>query len=1202
MRSDESFWNFWVDKGGTFTDIIARSPNNKIHTKKILSSTLENNQDPIITGIRSILRIKKNTNIPIDRIKSINVGTTIATNALLENKGDNTLLLTTEGFGDSLEIGYQSRPKLFDLNIKKNKMLYTKVVEVEERIDVNGKIIKKLDLKKEKQKILKVLNSQNLGIKSIAINLMHAWKYPNHEIQLLKLLKEIGFNEVSSGHDISPTIKFIKRGDTTVLNAYLSPIVSRDISNLRHALFGKWDKKLDNEKLKINYMQSNGGLSSWDQYRAKDSILSGPAGGIIGAISTSQKSGFNKIISFDMGGTSTDVAHFNKKIERSFENDINGIRIQIPMLEINTIASGGGSLLTHETGRLVVSEQSAGSFPGPACYNLGGPLTVTDANLILGKISNKNFPKVFGHKGKSSLNKKITVKKFQELKEDLKLSMSIEEIADGYINIAIEKMTQAIKKISVNKGHNLDNYAIASFGGAGGQHACLLAENLGINKILIHPLGSFLSAYGIGFSSIKYTEQKSILCELNDHSYKRLNNEIRLSENKNLLKIGNNDYRSNISVYIKYQDSEMPISIEYSNINIMKDNFLKLHKKQFGFLSDKKIFIDMVEVETELIEDKKIHYHKLGEGLTKTGETNIFTKGNWHKINIYDLQSIALKDKIYGPALISDKNSTIVIEPDWTAKIDSTCNLILTKIKKVEKYKYNPKIKSPILLEIFNNLFMSIAEQMGITLQKTSISVNIKERLDYSCAIFDKKGDLIANAPHVPIHLGSMDDCVKNIIKNNKEIYSGDVFLINSPQSGGTHLPDLTIITPIFSSNKIIFFLGSRGHHSDIGGIYPGSMSPLAKTLDEEGVVFHNFKIMKKGNFNEKELLEILTLTKYPARNPFLNIEDIKAQIAANTTGSTELIKVIGRYGLPTLEAYMEYIKFNSEESVIKVIKVIKDASFEVSTDHDFKIKVSLKVIRSENRIVIDFDGTSKQQNNSFNAPLPITKAVILYVFRCLIDKDIPLNSGILKPITILIPENSILSPGKNAAVSAGNVETSQVIANCLLGALGIIAGSQGTMNNIVFGNDNSHYYETICGGSGAGKYFNGTSAVQSNMTNSKLTDPEIIENQYPVEIFNIYINRNTGGEGLKKGGDGIVKTFLFQSPMECSIISNNRIISPFGLCGGKNGTTGQNYLIRKNKKYKLSSCEQLKIKKGDKIEITTPSGGGYGSLKKHGL
>ena len=1203
ITNERPKWQFWIDRGGTFTDIIGRSPKGDISTHKLLSENSTQYKDAAIQGIRDLLCLKDEEDIPIDQIDSIKMGTTVATNALLERKGENTLLAISSGFADILRIGYQQRPKLFSLDIKLPDMLYSNIVEIEERIDINGKIIKKLD-PIETKKLLKDAFDQ--GFKSIAIVLMHGYRHQSHEKQVSTIAKKIGFEQISVSHRVSPLMKIIPRGDTTVVDAYLSPILRRYVNQVKSAL-GPAQKGFE----KLMFMQSNGGLTDANYFHGKDAILSGPAGGVVGMVKTGEKVGLDKLIGFDMGGTSTDVCHFNGEYERTLETKVAGVILRSPMMLINTVAAGGGSILHFDGSRYRVGPDSAGAYPGPACYRNGGPLTVTDCNVMLGKLNPEFFPKIFGPNANQNLDLSLVKKKFTALAKEISLetmkTVTPSAVAEGFLSIAVESMANAIKKISVQRGYDVSNYALSCFGGAGGQHACLVADRLGIKKIHLHPYAGVLSAYGIGLAESRKINDLAVELPLEkgviDHlskSFTKLHfdgKEDLVSQNLN-----ENLFQYTDRVYLRYQDSDTSLGVKFENVEGMKLCFENTHRARFGFISPEKlVIIESIQVEvscqSEQFESNKIIPNKIK---TKSLTTqDVFINGKLEETIFYNRDEIKPNEKLSGPAVIIEPTSTIIVEPGWEATLKESNDLILTRTQKIKRASAIGTSVDPIMLEIFNNLFMNVAEQMGMVLENTASSVNIKERLDFSCALFSPTGNLVANAPHVPVHLGSMSECIKTIIRENSSTMNpGDAFLINAPYNGGTHLPDITLIKPVFDDNNenVIFYVATRGHHADIGGTVPGSAPANSTHVKEEGVLIDNFTIVSKGVFLENEIYNLLSLAEFPARNIKQNIADLKAQVAAAEKGSQELIKVIKHYGLEVVHAYMGHVQDNAEESVRRVLDVLSDSSFTYKMDDGHQVVVSISVDKVNRTATIDFTGTSNQHPGNYNAPSSICYAAVLYVFRCLVDDEIPLNDGCLKPLNLIIPKRSMINPQYPAAVFSGNVETSQYIVDTLLGALGEFAASQGTMNNFIWGNDKVQNYETICGGSGASINQPGCSAVHTHMTNSKLTDPEVLEWRFPVQLESFSIRKNSGGKGLNMGGDGVDRRMRFLEPMTVNIIAGHRKIPPYGLSGGESGALGENYVIHSDESVtRLGTKGQVEVGENDLFILKTPGGGGFG-------
>ena len=1196
----ESKWRFWVDRGGTFTDIVAIDPTGKISTKKLLSSTPESYKDAAIEGVRQFLNVPKNAPIPSQQIQHVKMGTTVATNALLERKGQKTVLAITAGLRDALEIGYQAREDIFALNIKKQLPLYDHVIEIQERLDAQGEVLKAPDLTEAKTSLQAYYDQ---GYCSIAIVFAHAYLNPAHELTIASLARQIGFTQVSTSHEASPLIRMISRGDTAVVDAYLSPVLHHYIDQVKSAL------NESGETPDLLFMQSSGGLANASHFHGRNAVLSGPAGGVIGAVKTSIAAGYDKIIGFDMGGTSTDVCHYAGQFERNFETTVAGVRMRAPMLEIHTVAAGGGSILSFDGERFRAGPDSAGADPGPASYRRGGPLTVTDINVTLGKLSPDFFPAIFGADQNEKLDADIAKSRFKEIAKQS--GKSVEEAAEGFLEIAVDHMARAIKKISIERGYDLDGYTLTCFGGAGGQHACLVAEQLGIDRILIHPLAGVLSAFGMGLADISTHQQKTINLPLNEEGEthtRAISAQLESEGIEKLVsqKIDRSKINATHTAYLRYAGSDTNLPIVLSDNQNLKADFEAAHKDRFSFISpETEIIIQSVSVETygggEKIADLPLSEPE-HDDLT---ETTFYAKGEWHRAPVLHRHALNADTVVKGPAIILDASGTNIVEPGWEAELTLQNDLVLTRLKIETATVQDLTERDPVRLEIFNNLFMSIAEQMGVVLQNTAASVNIKERLDFSCAIFDGDGGLVANAPHMPVHIGSMDASIKALINSGIPMNAGDSFVHNNPYDGGTHLPDINVITPIFdkSGNDLLFFVASRGHHADVGGIAPGSMSPRATTIIEEGVTIDFTKLVANGEFQQDTIHGILTGAEYPARNPAQNIADLKAQLAANAKGASELEKLYSNNGLNTVQAYMGYCQDNGEESVRRAISKLKDTTFQYELDQNLedggaKICVSVKVNLEDRSAIIDFAGTSPERKDNFNAPFVVSHAAVLYVFRCIVGTDIPLNAGCLRPLDIRVPKRSMLYASYPTAIVAGNVEVSQCVTNCMFGALGMLGSSQGTMNNLTFGNDTHQYYETICSGAPAGPGFDGVSAIHTHMTNSHLTDPEVIEARFPIRVKTFEIMRGSGGKGKWTSGDGVRRALTFLEDMECAILSGNRAVHPFGSDGGEPGRLGSNTILRKDGSIEtLKGCDRTDMKAGDTFIVETPTGGGYGSL-----
>ena len=1203
---DPHGWQFWIDRGGTFTDVVARRPDGTIATHKLLSQNPERYPDAALQGIRDLLGVGAGDPIPVARVDAVKMGTTVATNALLERKGDRTVLVTTKGFADQLRIGYQNRPKIFELHIRLPEMLYERVIEVGERVTAKGDVLAEPDLAAARRDLQAAYDA---GIRSAAILFMHGYRYPAHERDVAALAREAGFTQVSVSHEVSPLMKYVSRGDTTVVDAYLSPILRRYVDRVASEL----------GETRLMFMQSNGGLTDARLFQGKDSILSGPAGGVVGMVRTAAMGGFAKVIGFDMGGTSTDVSHFDGEYERAFETLVAGVRMRAPMMRIHTVAAGGGSILHFDGARFRVGPDSAAADPGPACYRRGGPLAVTDCNVMVGKIQPEFFPHVFGPGGDQPLDKRAVEEKFEALTAEVNKatgqSRTPEEVAEGFLKIAVENMANAIKQISVQRGYDVTEYTLNCFGGAAGQHACMVADSLGIKRIFIHPFAGVLSAYGMGLADVRALRERSIEAVLSKDALPEIaraldglerdaRDEIRAQG------IAEDSIRVIRRAHLRYQGTDTALIVEDGDIARMTQAFEDAHHQRFGFsVPGRAYIVEAVSIEAiggaGSTEDPELEARPRAGGLKPSAVLPMYTEGRARETPLYRREAMLPGDRIEGPAVIAETNATTVVEPDWGAELTRRGHLVLERRtpRAVQAAAGTAKGSSgadPIMLEIFGNLFMSIAEQMGATLANTAYSVNIKERLDFSCAIFNREGHLIANAPHMPVHLGSMGESVETVIRERQgAIKPGNVYALNAPYNGGTHLPDITVITPVFDLAKhdLLFFVGSRGHHADIGGITPGSMPPDSRTVEEEGILIDNFLLVEGGRFREKELIELLTSGRYPVRNVKQNVADLRAQIAANEMGVRELRKMVAHFGLDVVESYMRHVQDNAEESVRRVLDVLKDGSFAYELDHGHVIKVRIAIDKLARTATIDFTGTSPQVDSNFNAPSAVCKAAVLYVFRALVDDDIPLNAGCLKPLRVIIPEGSMLNPRYPAAVVAGNVETSQSITDALFGALGVMAAAQGTMNNFTFGNDTYQYYETVCGGSGAGPDFPGTDAVHTHMTNSRLTDPEVLEWRFPVLVESFSIRRGSGGRGRQRGGDGAVRRIRFLEPMAASILSDHRRVPPFGLAGGEPAALGRNRIERADgRREVLRGTGSAAMAAGDVFVVETPGGGGFGA------
>ena len=1197
-------WDFWIDRGGTFTDVIGRSHQGELRALKILSENPRAYCDAAVEGVRQHLGLRRGDPIPKGAIGEIRMGTTVATNALLERKGEPVALVTTRGFRDALEIGYQARPRLFARKIVKPDLLYSRVEEIDERVLADGSVERALP---EAQVQAVLTDIRRAGFRALAIVFMHAWLFPEHEARAAAIARTLAFEQVSVSHESSPLIKFIGRGDTTVVDAYLSLILRRYVAQVA--------EELDLERCggRLLFMTSSGGLTGADLFQGKDAILSGPAGGVVGLAKTGKSASFDKVIGFDMGGTSTDVAHYAGAFERAFETEVAGVRMRAPMMLIHTVAAGGGSLLAFDGSRYRVGPGSAGADPGPKSYGNDGPLAVTDANVMVGKLLPSHFPKIFGPGRDKGLDHQAVEAEFTRLAKQIPGSPRPEEIADGFIRVAVEKMANAIKTLSVQRGYDVARYCLNAFGGASGQHACLVADALGMHVILIHPFSGLLSAYGMGLADISANRQRAVEKTLDEAGLEHALTMARTmaqetSEELERQGVDAGSQRRRLTLHLRYRGADTNLQIPAGEprspltAQELRAAFQEAYRQRFGFIDPVKgIIIETIDVEAAGGGAKftEAALPQVSVAAPQRHESvRFFSQDKWHEANVITREQITQRSKIVGPAIIVEANQTIVVEPGWMATLTPRNHLVLERRAPLVRQKAAGTQADPVMLEIFNNLFMSIAQQMGYTLQNTATSVNIKERLDFSCAIFGPDGSLVANAQHIPVHLGSMDDCVKAIIDRNAVIKPGDVFVHNAPYNGGTHLPDITVCTPVFANEgqRILFWVASRGHHADVGGVAPGSMSPRATHIDEEGVYIDNVKLVEAGRLREEEILALLRRGPYPARNPLQNLSDLKAQVAANEKGVSELLRAIDSFGLDVVQAYMAHIQDNAEEMVRRVIDELHEGSFEYRMDQGCVIRAKITVDREARRAKVDFTGTDGQRPDNFNAPLPITRSAVLYVFRVMVDDEIPMNAGCLRPIDIIVPEASMLSPNWPAAVVAGNVEVSQAVTNCLFGALGALAASQGTMNNLNFGNDEYQYYETICSGSPAGPGFDGVAAVHTHMTNTRLTDPEVLELRYPVVLEDFHIRRGSGGRGRWSSGDGVSRTIRFREKMECAILSGHRKIRPFGLEGGRPGQLGAGFVRRRNGCIDtLAGCDQTMLEPDEAVTVVTPTGGGYG-------
>ena len=1184
-------WQFWVDRGGTFTDIVARAPDGALSTHKLLSENPDRYRDAAIAGIRAVLSLGADQAIPPGLVDQVKMGTTVATNALLERKGARTLLVVNQGFGDLLRIGNQARPRLFDLHVALPTLLYERVVEVPGRVGVDGQEVEPLDEAAARDAFSAALTD---GVEACAIALIHAWRHPAMEQRLAAIARDAGFTQVSASHEVSPLLRLVPRGDTTVVDAYLSPLLRRYVQQVAGELPG----------VRLYFMQSNGGLARADRFGGKDAILSGPAGGIVGAARTADMAGLHRIIGFDMGGTSTDVALYDGAFERAFETEVAGVRMRAPMMAINTVAAGGGSILHYDGARVRVGPDSAGATPGPACYRRGGPLTVTDANVCLGKVQPAHFPALFGPTGTERLDADVVRAGFAALAE--RMGGDPRAVAEGFLRVAVANMANAIKQVSVQKGHDATRFALQCFGGAGGQHACLVADELGMELVFIHPYAGVLSAYGMGLADQAVLREQAVEQPFGADALPALEalaDRLADAAGAALLDQGAEAGRIVVQrrVHLRYDGTEAALPVPLDACAAAA--FTAAHRARFGFATpDRALVAEAVAVEAiaggEPVTEPTLPSRE-GAGPEPVDTVAMWSGGVEHQTSVYDRTSLRAGDRLPGPALVREANATTVVEPGWTAEVTARDHMLLRRTQPLpSRIAPGTGQPDPVLLELFNNLFMNVAEQTGAVLQNTSQSVNIKERLDFSCAIFDADGNLVANAPHVPVHLGAMGESVKTVLRlRGGTLRPGDVVALNNPFNGGTHLPDITVITPVFHAGAIRFFVGSRGHHADIGGTTPGSTPPGSRTLEEEGVVIDDFLLVSAGEFQEAGFRALLSGARYPARSPDVNVADIKAQVAANERGVQELARVVHQYGWDLVREYMGHVMDNAEESVRRVIARMGGGTFDYTMDDGTPLRVAVTVDQAARTATVDFTGTGPQRPGNFNAPPAVTRAVVLYVFRCLVGEDIPLNDGCLKPIRIVIPPGTFLSPEPGAAVVAGNTEVSQATCNALFGALGTLACSQATMNNVLFGDGTRQYYETVCGGMGAGPDGDGASAIQTHMTNTRMTDPEVLELRYPVRLERFSIRRGSGGAGRQRGGDGAVRRIRFLEAMTAVVVASRREVVPFGLHGGAPGAAGQQWIERADGTVQpMSGTSRADLLPGDTLTIETPGGGGYGT------
>ncbi|TCN40172.1 5-oxoprolinase (ATP-hydrolysing) [Kribbella orskensis] len=1191
-------WEFWIDRGGTFTDIVARRPDGTLVAHKLLSENAGRYQDAAVEGIRRLLEVPAGDRIPAERIEVVKMGTTVATNALLERTGEPTLLVITKGFRDALRIAYQNRPKIFARQIVLPELVYSQVIEANERVSADGKVLVPLDERAVTQDLRRAYDG---GLRSVAVVCMHGYRYSRHEATIGDIARRIGFTQVSTSHECSPLMKLVSRGDTTVVDAYLSPILRRYVDEVATELDG----------VRLMFMQSNGGLTQAHAFRGKDAILSGPAGGVVGMARTSTAAGFDRVIGFDMGGTSTDVSHYAGEFERELETLVAGVRMRAPMMSINTVAAGGGSILSFDGSRYRVGPGSAGADPGPASYRRGGPLTVTDANVMLGRVQPDFFPAVFGEHGDQRLDSGVVRQMFSDLAEVIADGRSPEEVAAGFADIAVANMANAIKKISVQRGYDVTRYVLATFGGAGGQHACAVADALGMTQVLIHPLAGVLSAYGMGVADVAALRERAVESTLSGAVLPELTqilDELQEDAGRELEREGIPAGRITAvrRALLRYEGTDTAVAVSIGEVDAMVAEFEATYRRRFSFLMPgKQIVVEAVSLEllgaAGTGEETWIRPQRQRGELRAVARVPMFSAGGaWADVDVYQRDDIGPGDRVDGPAIIAEANATTVVEPGWRAGVDDLGHLLLSRVAARPVQQRIGTAVDPVMLEIFNNLFMSIAEQMGVRLQSTSQSVNIKERLDFSCALFDAGGNLIANAPHIPVHLGSMGESIKMVIAGNAgRMAPGDTYMLNNPYRGGTHLPDITVVTPVFdrAGQDILFYVASRGHHAEIGGITPGSMPANSTRIEDEGVLIDNWLLVSGGELRERETVDLLSAATYPSRNPTTNVADLRAQVAANEKGIEELLAMVDHFGLDVVSAYMEHVRRNAAEAVQRVIPTLRDGSYSYELDSGARIEVAVRVNADARTAEIDFTGTSAQQAGNGNAPSSVVMAAVLYVFRTLVDDEIPLNSGCLEPLRVIISPGSMLSPDYPAAVAAGNVEVSQAVTGALYAVLGVQAEGSGTMNNVTFGNDRHQYYETVGSGAGAGPGFAGADVVQTHMTNSRLTDPEVLEWRYPVRLESYEIREGSGGAGRWDGGDGGRRRIRFLEPMTVTTLASHRRVPPYGMAGGLPGGLGRQWIEQVDGSVReMSGCDSVAVSAGEVFVIETPGGGGYGT------
>jgi 5-oxoprolinase (ATP-hydrolysing) len=1197
-------WRLSIDRGGTFTDIVASDPAGGIHALKVLSRDPAHEGDPAVRGLGELLRRHAPAGA---HIESVRLGTTVATNALLERKGEPTLLVVTRGFRDALRIGHQHRPDIFAREIRLPPLLYADAIEAHERLAADGAVLEPLD---EAALARDLARARGNGLGAVAIAFLHAVHNPAHEQRAAELARAAGFEEIAVSHAVAPLVGLIARGDSAVADAYLSPVLLRYLSAFRLELGARHGQP------PLLLMQSSGGLVDPDGFRGLHSVLSGPAGGVVGLAAAGAASGCSHVIGLDMGGTSTDVSLYAGTLPRRFVTEIDGVRLQAPMLDIHTIAAGGGSIVRHADGRLQVGPDSAGADPGPACYRRGGPATVTDCNVVLGRIRADRFPQVFGPAGDAPIDPSASRARLAVIAEAVADAggprYTVESLAAAFVEVAVSRMANAIRELALRHGEDAGRFTLVPFGGAAGQHACAVADALGIDALLLHPLAGVLSAWGIGLARRRCLRRRSVECDLDaagiDAAAGTLD-ELARSARAELLRQGivDQDIELQRSAELRIAGSDTALEVPWQPVAGLRSAFLAAHRRLYGFSDDSaRVVIATVSVEAaerSAADPSLPNRPDAPPRSAHAATTETWVDGSWREVAMHRREELAPGRSVTGPALLSEAGSTAWIAAGWEGSVGRDGSLVLrrtaTTAPAASRASRGAGAPDPLRLEVFSGLFMHVAEQMGVVLCQTASSVNIKERLDYSCAVFDADANLVANAPHMPVHLGSMGASVAAVLEaHGADLRPGDAYLLNSPYHGGTHLPDMTVVTPVFDAagERVHFFTASRAHHADVGGITPGSMPPGSRDIGEEGVLIEPVRIVRDGAFAADTVRGLLVSATWPARNPEQNLADLRAQLAANARGIRELERAAGIHGWPLLLAYMGHVQDNAEACMRRAIRGLRDGRFRYEMDSGQQVEVSIRVDRDAGAATVDFTGTSAQQANNFNAPRAVTVAAVLYVFRTLVDEPIPLNAGCLRPLSIVVPPGSMLDPCAPGAVVAGNVETSQCVVDALYGALGLQAAAQGTMNNFTFGNDRYQYYETIAGGSGAGPGYPGASGVQTHMTNSRLTDPEVLERRFPVLLREFSLRAGSGGTGAFRGGDGLVREVEFLESMTAAILSNHRRVPPFGLAGGSPGATGINRLLRRDGSSEtVQATAEFAVDAGDRFRIETPGGGGYG-------